>query len=90
MLGEVSQRKTNAVWSPLYVESKKKFKVTEKSVRLVVMRDREEEQGDWEEGDQKIPTSSRRYRNTGDVTYNEMVIATTAVRCTGKLLKTEL
>ena len=56
MLREISQRKTNRVWSHLYVESenKNKNKLIDTENRLVVARGREWRVGEMGEGGQKV------------------------------------
>ena len=54
MLSEKSQRKTNNVWSHLYMESKKQNKTKTNSEREI--RDRRWGEGEMEEGGQKIAT----------------------------------
>ena len=82
MLIEVSQSKTNTVWSHLHVESKQNtFKLIEKDIQIYGYQRWHEVVGDWVKAQTSI-CKIIRYKSTRDVTYKVNTIVNTVLWCT--------
>ena len=92
MLSEISQRKTNTIWSYLYVESKKGKKKQNKELIdtenwLIVARGRVWRVDEMSEGDQNIQISSYKMAKSWEIMYSMVTIINNTILHIWKLLK---